>query len=330
MNNLDYIYAVSRIRVKEKALLTNGDISTMIGMKSEEEALDYLASKGWGQEGNKDARSMLAAQEEKTIGEMSDLGLDEETSHILSYPKLFHNLKTGIQEIATTETPGRAYYELPEFGRDEVRSILKRNAFEELPEALRAVAPVALERMLKTRDGQQCDTLVDRACLEAMAAAAKRSRNKLLIDYLELTTALTDIKITVRAIRMGKSADYLRDALAETSRVDKEDLIRAAGEDEGKQNDQGESALYRCLSRAGFGGAAEALKESPASFERWCDDALIDLIRPMRTVNEGVGPVLAYYLARENEIRTVRIILTAKANGFPDEVIGERVRKMYV
>ena len=43
-----------------------------------------------------------------------------------------------------------------------------------------------------------------------------------------------------------------------------------------------------------------------------------------------MGPVIAYYLARQNEIRTVRIILTGKANGFPEEVIRQRVRAMYV
>ena len=43
----------------------------------------------------------------------------------------------------------------------------------------------------------------------------------------------------------------------------------------------------------------------------------------------GSGPVVAYYLARQNEIRTVRIIVTAKENGFPEETIRERVRKMY-
>ena len=179
-----------------------------------------------------------------------------------------------------------------------------------------------------------CDTIVDKACLEAMSAAAKHSKNRLLQQYLELTVALTDIRIAVRASRMGKSEDYLKRALADTALLDVNGLILSASEavgklEEAKDADQ-ENPLYRYLERAGFSAAVEALKVSPAAFERWCDNELIDLIRPMRTVNESVGPVLAYYLARENEIKTVRIILTAKANDFPDEVIEERVRKMYV
>ena len=38
----------------------------------------------------------------------------------------------------------------------------------------------------------------------------------------------------------------------------------------------------------------------------------------------------AYVLARENEIKTVRIILSGKQNGFSEESIRERVREMYV
>ena len=44
----------------------------------------------------------------------------------------------------------------------------------------------------------------------------------------------------------------------------------------------------------------------------------------------SVGPVIAYVIARQNEIKTVRIILTGKQNDLPDDSIRERVREMYV
>jgi V/A-type H+-transporting ATPase subunit C len=40
--------------------------------------------------------------------------------------------------------------------------------------------------------------------------------------------------------------------------------------------------------------------------------------------------VVAYYLARKNEIKTVRMLLTAKANGLSEKSIRERIRRMYV
>ena len=44
----------------------------------------------------------------------------------------------------------------------------------------------------------------------------------------------------------------------------------------------------------------------------------------------SIGPLVAYILARENEIKTVRIILSGKQNDFSDDAIRERVREMYV
>ena len=37
MRDADYIYAVACIRAKEKTLLTDADVQTMVGMKSEKE-----------------------------------------------------------------------------------------------------------------------------------------------------------------------------------------------------------------------------------------------------------------------------------------------------
>ena len=48
-----------------------------------------------------------------------------------------------------------------------------------------------------------------------------------------------------------------------------------------------------------------------------------------KTNIQSSGPIVAYYLAKQNEIRTARIIMTAKANGFSNDAISERVRKMY-
>ena len=76
--------------------------------------------------------------------------------------------------------------------------------------------------------------------------------------------------------------------------------------------------------------AVEHIKESPSAFERWCDNRIIDKIKEEKYNSFSAGPILAYFLARENEIKTVRIILTGKLNNLSDDFIRERLRKMYV
>ena len=57
---------------------------------------------------------------------------------------------------------------------------------------------------------------------------------------------------------------------------------------------------------------------------------MIEAIKPQKYNAFSAGPLVAYLLARQNEIKTVRMILTGKQNGFPDEMIRERIREMYV
>ena len=271
MSDLDYVYAVARIRVKEKYLLSDMDITQMVGLKDEKQVLGYLEDKGWGDSSSSgDADAVLAAEERKTLQLMKELKID----------------------------------------------------YKALPENMRSAAATAMDVMLQTRDGQKCDIIVDRACLDAICAAGKRSKHALLRDYAESTVAVSDIKIAVRALRTGKSIGFLKDALAPCGSVDVRLLAIAASENE--------EALMSYLETHGFREGADALKESPSAFERWCDNRLIETIRPQKMNSVSMGPIIAYYLARQNEIRTVRIILTAKANDFPEEAIRERVREMYV
>ena len=74
----------------------------------------------------------------------------------------------------------------------------------------------------------------------------------------------------------------------------------------------------------------EQLKLSYSAFEKWCDNHMIEAIKPQKTNPFSIGPLVGYVLGRENEIKTVRIILTCKQNGLGDDAIRERVREMYV
>ena len=92
----------------------------------------------------------------------------------------------------------------------------------------------------------------------------------------------------------------------------------------------GMDSIIEYLNGNGYAEGAEALKESPSAFERWCDNRIIQTIKPQKSNPFSVGPLGAYVIARENEIKTVRIILTCRQNGLPDDSIRERVREMYV
>ena len=210
----NYVYAVARIRVREKTLLTDADISQMAGMASADAVLDYLISRGWGSaESGRDPDAILQAEETKNMALMEELGVDKKVFDIFDIPRRYHNVKAAIKEVLTSDTHDRIFYDIPDFGRREVLAIFSEKHFDALPEAMRAPAEQAFEYMVSTRDGQMCDTILDRACLVAMTDAAKKAASPVIQDYIRSTVATADIRIAVRAAKIGKPLGFLNAAL---------------------------------------------------------------------------------------------------------------------
>ena len=323
LNDLEYTYAVARIRSLEASLLTDSVIDQLVNCQSEKQCLELLSEKGWGDhETGLDASAMLKREEEKTWEVIREVAPDLSVFDVLSYSKVYHNLKAAIKEVCTEVQSENIFYDDCAISGAEMLGIVENKEFGRLPDNMAAVAQEAYDTLLHTRDGQLCDVIVDRAALDAIYEAGRSSKDEIIRNYAESTVAIADIKIAVRCQKTGKSLDFIRRALADCESVSAEQLAKAAL--------AGPEAIGEYLSGTTYAEGAKALEESPSAFERWCDNRMMDTIRPQKYNAFSVGPLVAYQLARENEIKTVRIILTGKQNEFPDEAIRERVREMYV
>ena len=107
-----YTYAVARIRALEVSLFSNAVIEQLIACQSYEQCIQFLAERGWGDnDTSADAERMLKREEEKIWQVMKELSIDMKKFDVLSYPKLFHNLKAAIKEVCTEDTGRDIYYE---------------------------------------------------------------------------------------------------------------------------------------------------------------------------------------------------------------------------
>lgn len=319
----EYTYAVARIRALEVSLLSNTSIEQLIACQSYEQCLQFLAEKGWGDhEVSADAERMLKREEEKIWEVVKELSIDMKKFDVLSYPKLFHNLKAAIKEVCTEENNPNIFYDDVSIPGDEMLEIVREKDFGRLPANMSQVAAEAYDTLLHTRDGQLCDIMIDRAALDAIYQAGVESEDEIIRDYAESTVAVADIKIAVRSQKTAKTIDFMKRAMAPCSSLSVDQLAKAAL--------NGPEAIREYLMGTAYAGGAEALAQSASAFERWCDNRIIQTISPQKYEFFTIGPVVAYVLARQNEIKTVRIILSGKQNNLPDDSIRERVREMYV
>lgn len=318
-----YTYAVARIRALEVSLFSNTTIDQLIACQDYQQCLQFLAEKGWGDSDTPDdAEAVLTREEEKIWEVVKDLSIGMENFAVLSYPKLFHNLKAAIKEVCTEEENRHIFYEDVAIPGREMLEIVREKEFDRLPANMQHAAEEAYDTLLHTRDGQLCDVIIDRAALDAVYEAGKSSKDAIIRDYAESTVAVADIKIAVRSQKTAKSMEFMKRAMAECDSVNVNQLAKAAL--------GGPEALREYLMGTAYAEGAQALEESPSAFERWCDNRIIQTISPQKYNAFTIGPVIAYVIARQNEIKTVRIILSGKLNDLPDDSIRERVREMYV
>ena len=321
MTENQYVYAVARIRSKEMSLLSGSFLEQLLSAKSLKDCMQLLREKGWGDEGS-EPEEMLAGEREKTWNLIRELAGDQRAFDVFLYANDYHNLKAAIKEAKMPyEYPG-IYTTKGTVDLKTIKEAVRTREFSLLPESMQGVAREAYDVFMQTGDGQLCDVILDRAALEAVYREASASKNDCIQMYGELTVAAADIKTAVRGERTGKKKEFFLRALAPCKSLDVEELAQAAA--------QGQEAIESYLNATDYGQAAEELKKSPSAFERWCDNLMIRTIRPQRFNPFGLGPLAAYILARENEIKSVRIVLSGKRSGLPEESIRERVREMYV
>ena len=319
----DYIYAVARIRAKELLCFGSPAMEQLMACKTYEECLRMLNEKGWGDgSAGQTPESLLDGERNKTWEQLRELVEDMSVFDVFLYANDYHNLKAAIKENYAPSHGADIYSSNGTIDPAVFRQAADEHDFSVLPAGMRDAAEEAMSVLRETGDGQLCDIIIDKAALNAILQAGKASGDPLLAFYAEHTVATANIKTAVRCQKTGKSLDFIRRALAKCDTLDVSLLTQASVESF--------DAIIAYLNTTEYSGAAEALTQSASAFERWCDNRLIEKIRPQKYETSTIGPLAAWLLARENEIKTVRILLSGKRNGLSDDAIRERLREVYV
>ena len=114
----------------------------------------------------------------------------------------------------------------------------------------------------------------------------------------------------------------MENAVCGSPEIEKDELIKSAL--------AGTEQLFTYLETTHYSEAAALLKESSAKYEKWCDDVIMELAEDARMLAFGSEPLAAYFIAKEAEIKNLRILSVCKEFGADKETITERMRKLYV
>lgn len=318
----DFTYAVARIRFRETKLLSDTDLNALLMSSDVDAVMRLLRDKGWGDNTDCRPEELLSLEENKLWEFINETVDDISVLNFLLIPNDYHNLKVILKCITRDMEPDSMLIEDSVEDAQAIYKAIKSREYGDLPEYLQEVAQDAMTTLLQTSDGQLCDIIVDKACMEHVYRLGKESKSDIIRLYCELFVVAADIKIAIRCANTKKKLDFIRRALAECDTLDVERLAQAACE--------GKDEVIAYLGTTEYRSAVEAIETSMSAFEKWCDDYMTNAMKPQKWEPFGIGPVVAYIIARQNEIKAVRMILSAKLNNLSENTIKERLRDMYV
>lgn len=305
----EYASAVAAVKAMESSLLTHSDLEQLINARTQNEFSAMTDSRNAG--GLPEVWDMLRTYVP-----------DSRELEILLYRNDFHNLKAVLKAMISDKEPDNYFIEPSNITLELLKESFRTKDSDILPEYMRETASAAYELLTRTLDGQLADTFIDTSAILAMQKSSDDFGGEFIQKYVQIITVCADIKTAYRCSKMGKSRAFLESAVCGSHELDKESLIRATL--------GGTDNLLGFLEHTVYSELAILLKNSPAQFEKRCDDMVMELAEDARMKAFGVEPLIAYYIAKEAEIKNLRIISVCRESDTDIQTITERLRKLYV
>lgn len=322
MRETEYAFAVAKVRANETSLLTAADLEGLIAAKDSDAALKLLTDLDYADFTFADVDEVLKIKEKSAFEFICDIAPDKNLFDFLVVKNDFHNIKAVLKAMVSGDDYSSFTLEPCLIEPDAIAKAVGEKDFSSLPVWAREPVRAGFELITETMDGQRLDIHLDRQYLITSFNMAKESKEDFSISLVDRQCAIANMQTVARAIEIGKEKEFIKDALVPCTLIDNDRLVLAALE--------GKKELAEYIKESGFADAAENLLKDMVAFERSLDDLLIDFVGSARYQSFGISPLIAYYLAKVSEIKTIRILISLKRCGMGENEIRERVRKLYV
>lgn len=328
----DYLFSTGRVRSVEKYMLTREQAQRMIDAKTMEEALRMLddINYGYGNEviSPNDYEVLLANEHKKTYDFITSIAPDLEYFNIFLYPYDYHNLKVLMKSEYLGIEESSILIDMGSIDLKVLKYAVKEREFSELTENMEKALEEIIDTFPRTNDPQIIDIILDKYCYDDMLKLAKLTKNDFIINYVKLQIDSINLKTFVRLRKMNKSWNFFTKVFLQGGDIEEEVFIRNYDESFERLADQLAVYDFKELFLEGI----EALKETGkfTKLEKLLDNKLVEHIKIAKHIPYGIEPLAGYLMAKDNEIKIVRIILAGKISGISPELIRERLRETYV
>ncbi len=334
INDTEYAYASARIRAIEKKLLDRSRIERMLDAKTPEEAIKILQDLEYGNAnieitGSHDYEVLLKEEQNKTYELLRQIAPEPRVLDIFLLRSDYHNIKVLLKaEFSGQAQQDEMLLDTALIPKAKLKIMIKERSFADMSKIMRGAIGECIDTYNRTGDPQVVDLIMDKAVYEEMTKLAKDLDIGFIKVLVETLVDINNIKTFVRIKKLNKSWDFLKRALLGSGSIDIKIFI-----------DKLQTSWESFIEKMKYTKYGEMCEEGIAVFrdtgsitrlEKLADDFIISYVKDGKLKFFGVEPIIGYLIAKENELKIVRIIMIGKINNIANEIIRERLREAYV
>ncbi|MBN1361596.1 MAG: V-type ATPase subunit [Sedimentisphaerales bacterium] len=319
-----YMSQSAQVRTLEMQLLSRTVLMDMANAPDFSAAVASLAAGEYalpqGSARFEDVQTVLLEKRANVRELFADWMLDAAVVALFKSRHDFANLRLALRRTLTDRPFGADYSEEGNMPPELIEHVLEEENYDLFPPYMRRATEQAVLGYYQNKDIRQIDYAIDQVEADHKLAEAARIESVFLLNLFRIQVDLTNIRTMLR-LRFADAQH--RQGLLAGGFVELERFRQGL--------ELGSEALGQLFFATPYHrivDAGVAYLTSSQSFlkvEQLCDEYLIGFLRSTGQVTAGPQVIVAYLLMKEHEIRTVRLILTAKKNLLDTKLILDRV-----
>lgn len=346
-----YAYAVARVRQLENGLLDRSRIVRILNARSAADALRVLSetdySEAMGEASAEDFEAVLTRELERVYSYVWEFVPNPAIITLFRMGYDLHNCKVAFRARFLGSDGQGLWSPLGTVTAAELQKIVaEETSYDGFPEHVKALLSAGFEHLALSQsarriqddsDSEQLDPrsfdplsldlVLDKVYFAALMQTVQAIRSPLVSKLYRAKIDLVNMTGFLRCRRLKRSIGFFHSFFVPLGNLEFSEFENIYEEPI--------DAFMRRMAASGYEslmtewGPVSERKEAIAVLERLGRKHCAAIARDSTAVYFGPEPIVAYLLAKENEVSDLRAILVGKVNGLDAESIRERLSGAY-
>ena len=323
-----YGFAVGRLRVLQTHLLESSRLTDLANSVNTEEMITRLSGTVYSPSAE---TTGLAEQIETRLRDLrreayrlvASLSQNEALRRFIQGAEDFRNIKILLRRNLIENSPALELSDLAYIGPEQLAEVFEAEKYGALPQAMDQAIQRAVTAYYEDKNPRNIDLELDRGTFLYRRELAGELKNEYLLSLCGLLADLANIRSMARLKWLEEDRKLLGQVYLPGGSVELSRLQSALTNAWDSIPGLFFATPYAELIEHGL--AFLVANDSFLRLEKYCDDYLGEFLRASNQVVAGPEPLIGYILGIEQEIRSVRLIFSAKQAGMSSETIKDRL-----